>query len=299
MFQRMYKHVAFHSDSPHLSAPADGVAPTSTSTHWLEVFWAERWARRLVTRALGRLRAREHGIISHACAVNWMNWWMWCDVATPPSFDNSMIPWWFGNRNSSFQLREVLWIAMSQRKRIGFEMLPLVWMKIASMLIVWLHWLLCVCVLVFLGDDAPDPSPFEEKDSHRLNIPVRTSRCDHHVLLDSGWVATDEKNMRFFVSKSYVYIYILCFIMYHPACLPAGSRRRGITAVLDQGGHNWPLRGHVERWKLTLLEILGAKKGYPQAIILWNMLFAYSVHTRFLSCGDLRIRGQRPETLSP
>ena len=99
--------------------------------------------------------------------------------------------------------------------------------------------------------------------------------------------------------QNHTYIYILCFIMYHPACLPAGSRRRGITAVLDQGGHNWPLRGHVERWKLTLLEILGAKKGYPQAIILWNMLFAYSVHTRFLSCGDLRIRGQRPETLSP
>ena len=85
--------------------------------------------------------------------------WMWCDVATPPSFNNSMVPWWFGNRNSLFQLREVLWIAMSQRKRIGFEMLPLVWMKIASMLIVWLHWLLCVCV-GFSGWWCPRSIPF-------------------------------------------------------------------------------------------------------------------------------------------
>lgn len=144
----------------------------------------------------------------------------------------------------------------------------------------------CVCVCWFFWVMMPPIHPLLKRRIHTVsNLPVRTSRCDHHVLLDSGWVATDEKNMRFFVSKSYVYIYILCFIMYHPACLPAGSRRRGITAVLDQGGHNWPLRGHVERGKLTLLEILGAKKGYPQAIILWNMLFAYSVHTRFLSCG--------------
>lgn len=220
MFQRMYKHVAFHSDSPHLSAPADGVAPTSTSTHWLEVFWAERWARRLVTRALGRLRAREHGIISHACAVNWMNWWMWCDVATPPSFNNSMVPWWFGNRNSSFQLREVLWIAMSQRKRIGFEMLPLVWMKIVSMLIVWLHWLLCVCV-GFSGWWCPRSIPFwrEGFTPSQIYQSGRVGVIIMFFLIQDELLPMKKTCDSLFQNHMYIYIYYVSSCIIRHACL--------------------------------------------------------------------------------
>lgn len=79
----------------------------------------------------------------------------------------------------------------------------------------------CVCVCWFFWVMMPPIHPLLKRRIHTVsNLPVRTSRCDHHVLLDSGWVATDEKNMRFFVSKSYVYIYI----MFHhvssgmPAC---------------------------------------------------------------------------------
>ncbi len=127
-----------------------------------------------------------------ASGMNWMNWWMSCDVATPPTFNksNHMVV----RKETMFQLREVLWIAMSQREHIGFDCFC------------WFEWSLpqcswfvstghCVCVL-FQWWCRPIPllekeTPFAIYMSGRVGVIVIIFLVC--LLLDSVWVALHER----------------------------------------------------------------------------------------------------------